>query len=63
MASRFIEYSNSSENVSKIFFSSSFMMLGRGEIEGDTALFYLPTAAPIPLYTLTNFFHKLRGPV
>lgn len=56
MASRFIEYMDSSENASKIFFSSTFLMLGRKKVEiGETAIRYLPTAIPVSLLSSLIF--------
>lgn len=57
MASRFIEDVESSENASKIFFSSSFLILGRKKVEiGETAILYLPTGVPVSLLSSLFFF-------
>lgn len=57
MTSRFIEYSNSCEDVSKVFFSSSFMMLREGaDREKRLLIPYLPTAVPTPLLSSLCFW-------
>lgn len=57
MASRFIEDVESSENASKIFFSSSFLILGRKKVEiGETAILYLPHWCTCFFVELAIFF-------
>lgn len=56
IASRFIEPVNSSENVSKIFFPSNFMILGEGEGKNRRDCYTLSSRCCIPLLSSLNLF-------